>query len=485
MNNGFGFSFPPRGDDDDNGEGAGNNNPFGGGFNFQFGGGTGLGDMLSQFGQMLSGMGDSMNSPEAAGPVNYSLAAKIAGQHMGTDRIINPSDTESVTEAVRLAQLWLGDATDLPEPSAKVEAWNANQWFEATLPQWKRLIDPVVSNLNNANQANVPDEAKDMMGQMAGMMNSMNSMSQGMQVGQALGELAKQALSGADFGLPVSPAGTLALLPHNIRAISRDLTVPAQEVLVYLAAREAARQRLFHNVPWLVERIVSSVEEYAVGLEIDTSHIEEAMRELNLESGDPQALQDAMSRMQSMDLTPKVRSRNAGATSRLETLLALVEGWVDVVVYEALSERIPSTSALAGAWARRVSTGGSAEHAISKVVGIEIGAPQVAAAAELWRRVTNAVGASKRDAVWEHPDLLPSTEHLANPAAFIDGLLDDSNTDGFEEEFAKLEEMLRGTAAGESLPEEGATPDEGAEKNKPSDNPEGAKGPEDPEDSDS
>ena len=297
--------------------------------------------------------------------------------------------------------------------------------------------------MNNAQLESMPEEAREMMGPMANMMNQMSGMNFGMQLGRALGDLATQALTGSDFGIPVSPAGSTALLPHNIQKIARDLNVPGQEILVYIGAREAARQRLFKHVPWLVERLVSSVEEYAIGLVIDTSHIEEATRELNLESGDPQAIQDAMSKLQGMDLTPRITSRNAGAVSRLETLLALVEGWVDQVVNDALGDRIPSTSTMNEAWAHRRATGGSAEKAISKVVGIELSAPKVDAAAELWRRATVAVGVDKRDKAWDHPDFLPTAEHLDNPAAFIDSLLDDATDSGFEEEFAKLEEMLR------------------------------------------
>ena len=275
------------------------------------------------------------------------------------------------------------------------------------------------------------------------MMNSMNSMNFGMRLGHALGDLAQQALTGTDFGMPVAPAGVASVLPKNVTKIAKGLEVPGQEVMVYIAAREAARQRLFTHVPWLVERIVASVEEYAAGLEIDTSNIDEATRSLNLESGDPQQIQEALQNLQNMDLSPRVGSRNAAATSRLETLLALVEGWVDVVVDAALAERIPSAAQLAEAWARRRATGGSAEQAFANIVGIELGAPKVREAAELWRRVENAVGVKRRDEVWNHPDFLPTAEHLDNPAAFIDGLLDDSTDADFDAEFSKLEEELR------------------------------------------
>lgn len=438
MSNGFGFSFPNN-DDDDN-DGRRDQNPFG-----AFGGanGGGLGDMLNQFGQMLSGMGSSMNSPENSGPVNYDMAKRIALQQISQSKAVNADDTKAVEESVRLAELWLDDATYLPTASGTAKAWDSKQWLEETMPAWQRMVTPVAEHMNDAQLDSMPEQAREMMGPMTKMMNQMSGMNFGMQLGHALGDLASQALTGSDFGLPIAPANTVALLPQTIQKVARELNVPGQEVLVYIAAREAARQRLFKHVPWLVERIVSSVEEYAIGLVIDTSHLEEVTRELNLESGDPQAIQDAMSKLQGMDLSPRITSKNTAAASRLETLLALVEGWAEHVVTEALGERIPSTSKLTQAWAHRRSTGGSAENAFSKVVGIELNAPKVSEAAELWRRATVAVGAEKRDKAWDHPDFLPTAEHLNNPAAFIDSLLDEGPDEGFEEEFAKLEEMLK------------------------------------------
>ena len=468
MSNGFGFSFPNN-DDDDN-DGRRDQNPFG-----AFGGanGGGLGDMLNQFGQMLSGMGSSMNSPENSGPVNYDMAKRIALQQISQSKAVSADDTKAVEESVRLAELWLDDATYLPTASGTAKAWDSKQWLEETMPAWQRMVTPVAEHMNDAQLDSMPEQAREMMGPMTKMMNQMSGMNFGMQLGHALGDLASQALTGSDFGLPIAPANTVALLPQTIQKVARELNVPGQEVLVYIAAREAARQRLFKHVPCLVERIVSSVEEYAIGLVIDTSHLEEVTRELNLESGDPQAIQDAMSKLQGMDLSPRITSKNTAAASRLETLLALVEGWAEHVVTEALGERIPSTSKLTQAWAHRRSTGGSAENAFSKVVGIELNAPKVSEAAELWRRATVAVGAEKRDKAWDHPDFLPTAEHLDNPAAFIDSLLDEGPDQGFEEEFAKLEEMLKNgedsSAAQEDESTESEKP-EGKDEKKDKDN---------------
>jgi hypothetical protein len=44
-------------------------------------------------------------------------------------------------------------------------------------------------------------------------------------------------------------------------------------------------------------------------------------------------------------------------------------------------------------------------------------------AAVLWERLTEAAGVDARDAVWQHPDLLPSAADLDEPAGFIDRVI--------------------------------------------------------------
>jgi uncharacterized protein (DUF2342 family) len=45
-------------------------------------------------------------------------------------------------------------------------------------------------------------------------------------------------------------------------------------------------------------------------------------------------------------------------------------------------------------------------------------------AAALWAGLTETRGADGRDAIWAHPDLLPTAEDLENPDAFLSGATD-------------------------------------------------------------
>ena len=96
---------------------------------------------------------------------------------------------------------------------------------------------------------------------------------------------------------------------------------------LYLALRESAHQRLFAHVPWLRPRMIGAVEEYARGVRVDQSRLQEAMGDIDMSN--PEALQELMG---SGLLQPEDTEEQRAAVARLETLLALVEGWVDDVV---------------------------------------------------------------------------------------------------------------------------------------------------------
>ncbi|MCQ9352088.1 zinc-dependent metalloprotease [Corynebacterium sp. 153RC1] len=452
--NGFGFSFQFGGDDDD-ANNRNNQNPFG------FGGG--LGDILGQFGQMMSGLSEAMNSSDPSEPVNYAVASRMAKQMIGQPKKISDQERTAVEESVRLVELWLDDATILPASGNQVQAWNQLEWLDNTLAGWKRFISPMAEQTQQAQLNAMPSEQAEMMGPMAGAMQQMASMNYAMQLSGRLGELSSHALSGSDFGIDVAPSGVTALLPHNLEEATKELDVPAQEVLVFLAAREAARQRLFRHVPWLKERMVASVEEYAQGLELDTSAIDEVMRTLESAQGDPHAMQEAMESLQGIDMNSMLVSRNTGAKNRLATLLALIEGWAELVVAEALGERMPHTKELEQAWRRRRTSGGSAQSAFAQVTGVIMEDIAVDEARELWRRVGIAVGTERRDRVWDHPDFMPTADDVANSAEFIDSLLDSAEgTDTFDPiaEIAKLEAMLEENS-GKGNENNGGDSDEG------------------------
>ncbi|APU13056.1 MULTISPECIES: zinc-dependent metalloprotease [Actinoalloteichus] len=372
-----------------------------------------LGQMFSQLGQMFS-----QASQGGGGPVNYDLAKQLAFQHLDSQgRRETPTSAQrtAASDAVRLAELWLDESTTLPVGARLVEVWSAKQWVEQTLPTWQRLCDPVVQRISSAWVETLPDEAKQAAGPLLNMLGQMGGMAYGSQLGGALGQLGAEVLSATEIGLPLGKEGVAALLPANIERFTGGLERPAHEVLVFLAAREAAHHRLFTHVSWLRQGLFGAVEEFSQGIRVDVSAMEDLATKID--PSNPASLEEAM---RSGLLEPERTPAQEQALVRLETLLALVEGWIDVVVGDAVGERLPGADALRETLRRRRASGGPAEQTFATLVGLDLRPRQLRAAATLWRGLSDRHGKEARDALWDHPDLLPTAEDLTEPVEFVE-----------------------------------------------------------------
>jgi len=410
----FGFGFGPHRDEPEGSSGSGSSGsgdlPFGPGFGLP---GGGIPDDLAGKAPLFAALQQMLS--QQSGPVNWDLAKQMAVSALAAGhRAPTPVERTQVAEAIRLADHWLDPATPLPSGVTGIESWSRVEWVERTLPAWSQLCDPVASRVVGAMSQMVPEEAAAEAGPLLGMVGQVGGLMFGAQVGQALAKLASEVLTSTDVGLPLGPAGVAALLPDNVAAFGQGLELPADEVRLFLALREAAHHRLFKHVPWLRQRLFDAVDAYARGITVDREAIERAMSEVNPE--DPESMQRAL---QGGMFEPSVTPDQQAALARLETLLALVEGWVDDVVATAAVDRLPGAEALRETLRRRRATGGPAEQTFATLVGLELRPRRLREAATLWRTLREQRGAEGRDELWRHPDLLPSADDLDDPEGFI------------------------------------------------------------------
>src|SRR5579864_7103450 len=434
----FGFGLPDKPEDQggQGSSGSGSGGPAGPGGGGPVGPFGAMGDpqqfadALRQFADMLSWRG---------GPVNWDLAKNVARHAIaaaGAPSVLDAQRRE-ITEAVRLADLWLDEATAFPSGIRRIEAWSRSEWLEATFPVWAKLCDPIaakgvetMSGMFSADPAqlgdDVPDEVRQALGALGGagglgglgaMMRQLGGAMIGSQTGTAVGELAREVIGSADVGLPLGPEGTAALLPAGVAEFGRGLSVDAGEVRLFLALREAAHQRLFAHVPWLRAHLLGAVEQYASGITVDMARLQEAIPDVDINK--PESLRDALAGEGLF--RPEDTPAQKAALTRLETALALVEGWVSTVVSAAARDRLTHADALAEAIRRRRATGGPAERTFATLVGLELRPRRLREAAAIWQGLTSARGVDGRDALWSHPDLLPASDDLENPDTFVHG----------------------------------------------------------------
>ena len=399
-----------------------------------------LQQVFSQVQRMFAESGDE--------PVNWSMAHELARQQaaVGGDPSVGRPEADQVVQAFSVAELWLDAATDLPPTGAAGRAWSRAEWVEATLPTWRTLTEPVASSLSTAlvqalssslpegfgEGIGGPDVAGALGGPFPGLplgsllgdgsggpidvaqlLRRLGSAVFGLQVGQASGTLSREVFGATDIGLPLLERPVPVLVPHNVADFGEGLEVPADEVRLFLALREAAATRLFTHVPWLRAHLFGLVESYARGIAIDADGLGEAVR--SVDPSDPQALQEALT---GGIFVPQNTPEQAAALERLETSLALVEGWVDEVTAQAALPHLPHAVALREMLRRRRASGGPAEQTFATLVGLELRPRRLRDAAALWAAIAAARGQSGRDAVWQHPDLMPTAADLDDPSGY-------------------------------------------------------------------
>ncbi|MCW2791626.1 MAG: hypothetical protein JWO76_724 [Nocardioides sp.] len=396
----------------------------GGGFGFNFGQGGGPGGApgglpggLPDLGQLFSQIQSLMQPYD--GPINWDFVLDLARKTVSQQPDPSPSrrQQDAVADAVRLADHWLDETTSFPSGVTSTAAWSRAEWVVGTSEVWKGLVEPIAEGSVQALGSAIPEEARAMSAPMMGILGKAVGAMLASQVGSGLGTLASEVLSASDVGLPLAPAGKAALVPANIATFAEGLDVTEDDVLLYLALREAAHQRLFSHVPWLREHLLGAVTAYARGIEINAEsiqgRIEEQMR--GVDPTNPESMQ-ALLDGGLFDL-PKSPAQEA-ALQRLEVTLALVEGWVDEVVHQATAERMPAAAKMQEAVRRRRAAGGPAEQTFATLVGLELRPRRLRDASTLWGSLRTRQGIEARDGVWMHPDLLPSAADLDDPLGF-------------------------------------------------------------------
>lgn len=400
---------------------------------------------------------NAMMSASSDEPVNWDLARQTARQFVSVsgDSSVTPNQKAAVADATQLAELWLDPETSFNRAPVSTEAWSKAEYVENTFAVFQEIADPIATSLseamNDSMDSQMPEEIKSLLGGQSNILSGIGGMMFGAQAGQSIGKLATEVVSSTDVGIPMAE-GRAALLPEGVKAFGEGLEIPPQEVMLYLAVREAALIRLYKSVPWLRQDILDLIKRYARGIHIDIERMQDAAADID--PMNPEAMQEAFT---AEIFTPQNTEDQQLALSRLEDLLALVEGWVTVVTEQA-TKNLPMAPQLAETMNRRHANGGPAEHIFAALLGLELHPRKNREAANFWRESGEKQGIEARDQLWSVPETLPTGEELDNLAEYHQRM--EMLTASDDEFDAALEKLLSGgydeAEEKDSLPEDEA-----------------------------
>jgi putative hydrolase len=363
--------------------------------------------------------------------VNWELATKTA-LDLAKDGQRQPSEALSaeIQNSFEIAQLWLGEQTEFTN-SQPLKQLSRALWVQDAIPLFKDLAEPVAASMSKALSENLtqvmPEELVGMIGPATKFLENAGASMFAAQLGQSVGKLSENVLSASEIGIPLSTRPGLVI--QNVEDFLKDLETPKSEVLIYLAIRELAVSWLYASNRWLRDQVATQVYEFAAGLKIDPESIQNLAQQID--PSDPTTFNLVIE--SGGLITPRTADQEATLV-RIETTLALIEGWADAVAFSAAS-RLPGINQVFELLRRRQAVG-AAQKTFATLLGLELRPRLQREAMAMWQRVSAEVGTAVRDSIWMHPDLLPSAEDIQDPSALIKRL--SGGDDDFDSELNKL-----------------------------------------------
>ena len=352
---------------------------------------------------------------------------------------VGANDAAKIVEAFSIAELWLNDVVYFPQSELiGNSALARTDWVDSTLAGWQVSVEPLALGLTTAisellqesaggsENLSTEDSMQIPVGMIATLLRSFIGSLIATQLGQSIGGLAGTATGIHDVGLPLVDPAYPALVPQNIEEWAQDLSIPIDEVRIFHALRESAGARLFSHNPWLVSYIRSAISDYGKGIHIDIAAIQSKAQEIfeasNLDSGefDPTNPESFTMALNEGIFTPEETPAQREALTKLETVLALVDGWSEEVVALAAGDRLPNLSALQETLRRRRATSAPTQQLFANLFGLEVSPRLAREASAFWHSVGKLRDIQSRDQIWS--GILPTASDLLTPEIYLSSI---------------------------------------------------------------
>jgi len=389
-------------------------------------------NFVNPFTTLFSQAGQGASANE--GVLSISTARETAKKFVSTQGLkpLGTKDLEVVKNAFEISEVWLNEATAFPAAPTTPTAASRLDWVNETMVGWHKTMEPLAAGLSDAisklldqaitAQAGESAEGAPPIEMITMMLRSFIGTMIATQLGQSIGTLSTTVTGAHDVGLPLLDPARAIVIPENIELWATELEIAKSEVFIYHALREGAVARLFANNPWLVSYIQSAVVEYGKGINIDINAIQrqaqEAFEKAQESMGDGAAQGDPLAfALDSGIFTPEESPAQKVALLKLETVLALIDGWTDEVTALAAGDRLPAIEQLRETLRRRRASAAPAQLLFSSMLGLQVSPKLTREASAFWKKIREVKSISERDQIWS--GLLPTADDLLDPEKFL------------------------------------------------------------------
>ena len=392
-----------------------------------------LGDLMNMLGSSASNQWEMTRS--------FALNVATGGT---PEANVDPVQRIRLEQLARVAELNVTDATGLPvTPDGRrltCVPVGPGDWTLRALDSWRSLLtamtpssgpNPTAEPAGDTHSASDPFGGDDPMGGLGDLLGqwatTIGPMFFGLQVGSVVGHLSQRALGQYPLAVPWAPSDELLLVTSNIATFASDWSLPEEEALLWVCARELASNSVLTRpaVRSRMEELLAALAESSAAAQQDLTGRLGALGSpggldglggggMDLESlqgmfGDPEALLGEL-------LTPESRR----SSDQLTALAVVIDAYADHVANLVGQKLVGSHTQLAEAWYRRRIERGKGEEAAGALFGLDLDQTQVDRGRSFVSGVVERAGEDGLARLWTSGRNLPTPAEVDAPGLWLE-----------------------------------------------------------------
>lgn len=380
--------------------------------------GTGGDSFFTQLlGDLMSMMGAGPDRVELARQLAYGVAT--GGQ---PEPNVDPVERIRLEELLRVAELHVAELTGLsptPDGSAlSLDAVGPGAWARRTVDDWAFVLEAMnVAGAPTAPPGAEPGGDEEVGGPdvLARFVAGMGPMFAGLQLGSAVGHLARTTLG--QYEIPIwRPSHGLLVVPANLTRFAEDWSLPADDVRLWVCLREVTVHAVLGR-PHVRQRITELVTRVVDGMAGDAAGMIEQLQRMDL--SDPSSLQDALGDP-SVLLGSEPSPERQRASEELGAVTSALLGYVEHVLDLTATRLLGGRGALAEAWRRRQVDRDITARTAEMLFGLDLGPAQVDQGTAFVSGVLERAGEEGLSKLWSTAAALPTPAEIEAPGLWLE-----------------------------------------------------------------
>ncbi len=391
-------------------------------------------------------LGDLMNMLGTNAPNQWEMTRSFAlnvATGGAAEANVEPIQRIQLEQLARVAELNVTEATGMPlSPDGRrltCVPVGRGDWTLRALESWRAVLTsmtpapgPMPSATIDDQVGTDPGDVEDPAGDFGSLLGqwatAIGPMFFGLQVGSVVGHLSHRALGQYPLAIPWAPSDELLVVTANVASFAEDWSLPEEEALVWVCARElasnsvltrpAVRGRMEELLMAVAESTASATQDLAgqlgrLGLPGGSEGFEGG-EGMDLESlqgmfGDPEALLGEL-------LTPESRR----SSDQLTALAVIIDGYADHIANVVGRKLVGSHGQLAEAWYRRRTERGKGEEAAGALFGLDLDQAQVDRGRSFISGVLDRAGDDGLAKLWSSDRNLPTPSEVDAPGLWLE-----------------------------------------------------------------